>query len=95
MRTRARVDANHGAIVAALRRVGCNVLDLSRVGAGCPDLLVSCRRRGGLPDLLLMEVKTAKGKFSADQRKFEALGWPVFVARSVEEALKIVGVDIR
>lgn len=93
MRTRARVDGNHGAIVKALRRVGCNVLDLSRVGSGCPDLLVSCRRRGGLPDLVLMEVKTARGAFTADQRAFEARGWPVFVVRSVTEALMIVGVS--
>lgn len=93
MRTRARVDGNHRAIVKALRRVGCNVLDLSRVGAGCPDLLVSCRRRGHLPSLLLMEVKTARGRLTADQQNFEAQGWAVFVVRSVDEALKIVGMS--
>ena len=91
MRTRARVDANHGEIVAALRKVGCRVLDLSRVGQGCPDLLVSLPSRRCLPALVLMEIKTAKGRVTQDQIKFEAAGWPVFMVRSVEEALACVG----
>jgi hypothetical protein len=52
MRRAARVDANHAEIVAAFRACGCQVLDLSRVGGGCPDLLVSAR---GV--LFLVEVK--------------------------------------
>lgn len=87
MRRAARTDGNHGEIVTALRRVGCVVLDLSRVGEGCPDLLV---RAPGQGDLLLMEVKAAKGKLNARQREFEAAGWGVFVVRSIDEALKLV-----
>lgn len=87
MRRAARVDGNHAEIVDALRRVGCAVLDLSRVGDGCPDLLVRAPGRG---DLLLMEVKAAKGKLNARQRDFEAHGWGVFVVRTVPEALKLV-----
>lgn len=90
MRRAARTDANHSAIVGALRRVGCRVLDLSRVGAGCPDLLVSLPQRGRVPELMLMEVKTARGKLNAAQRTFEAAGWPVFVVRDVDEALRLV-----
>lgn len=52
MRRAARTDANHAAIVAAFRRLGYSVLDLSRVGQGCPDLLVA---RGGVS--ILVEVK--------------------------------------
>jgi hypothetical protein len=40
VRRAAKVDANHGEIVKALRSAGCGVLDLSAVGNGCPDLLV-------------------------------------------------------
>lgn len=91
MRLRARVDGNHAEIVQALRKVGCRVLDLSKVGAGCPDLLVSLPPRKHLPELVLMEVKTARGKMTQHQRDFEAAGWPVFMVRSVEDALRIVG----
>ena len=35
-----RTDAGHGAIVSALRQLGCAVLDLSRLGGDVPDLLV-------------------------------------------------------
>lgn len=93
MRLRARTDGNHAEIVRALRKVGCGVLDLSRVGAGCPDLLVSVRNGRGR-DLLLMEIKTARGQTSAAQRAFEAQGWPVFLVRTVPEALALVGVDV-
>jgi Holliday junction resolvase len=85
-----RVDGNHAEIVAALRKVGCAVLDLSRVGKGCPDLLVS-RRTGFGRDLVLLEVKTAKGQQNAAQREFEKQGWPVFVVKTVEDALRVVG----
>lgn len=93
MRLRSRHDGNHAEIVRALKRIGCGVLDLSRVGSGCPDLLVSVRN-GRSRDLLLMEIKTAQGKTSAVQRAFEADGWPVFVVRSVNEALALVGCNV-
>ena len=37
---RAHRDANHPAIVDALTRCGCTVVDLAAVGAGVPDILV-------------------------------------------------------
>jgi len=43
MRRKARTDANHAEIVDALRQIGASVCDLSRVGSGCPDLLVGYR----------------------------------------------------
>ncbi len=52
MRGRGRTDANHSEIVRALRQAGCAVCDLSGVGRGCPDLLVS---RGG--EAWFVEVK--------------------------------------
>ncbi len=81
----ARVDANHGSIVKALRRVGCLVVDTSRVGHGFPDLVCSMRRR-----VFLIEVKTARGKRTEDQVYFEAQGWPVALVRTVDEALAVV-----
>ena len=52
MRRAARVDSNMRIIVSAFRALGCSVLDLSRVGQGCGDLLVGS---GGLS--ILCEVK--------------------------------------
>ena len=51
MRFAARVDGNQTAIVAALRKAGCNVLSLAAIGRGCPDLLV---HRAGLIYLILI-----------------------------------------
>jgi len=95
MRFRAKVDSNHHEIVAALRAAGRRVLDLSRVGSGCPDLLVCV---GG--KLLLMEVKTplgpkggaSKSKLTPDQEAFRHQ-WPFVVVRSVAEALAATGVS--
>lgn len=88
----ARVDANHGAVVAALRAAGCLVLDLSAVGRGCPDLLVYHRRTG----YFLVEVKDgakvpSKRRLRATQVTFAALGWPVHTATSPEAALRACG----
>lgn len=72
-RRAARVDANHGEIVAEFRRLGCAVESLAGVGKGVPDLLVCAHGRNEL-----VEVKTEKGKLTEDQVKwFEK--WPVTV----------------
>ena len=86
-----RVDANHADIRAALRAVGCGVMDLSKLGDGKPDILVTRIRRGGIEAWWLMELKVAKGRLRAKQVTF-AKGWPttIHVVRSVDEALKLV-----
>lgn len=72
-RRAARVDANHGEIVAEFRRLGCAVESLAGMGKGVPDLLVCMHGRNEL-----VEVKTEKGKLTEDQVKwFEK--WPVTV----------------
>ena len=96
MRRAAKVDANQGEIVAALRKSGCSVEPLHSVGGGVPDLLV------GVPDVgidginLLMEVKDgakppSARKLTPDQVDWHAawLGQKVVVT-SVEEALDVV-----
>jgi hypothetical protein len=91
MRRAAKVDANHADVVKALRQVGCSVCDLSAVGRGCPDLLVT------MPDYpfetILMEVKDGKKppsarKLTPDQEKFHR-EWKgeIVVVTSVDEAL--------
>lgn len=92
MRFAARTDSTHKAIVTALRRVGCKVADTARVGQGFPDLVVRVPQWGPACSLILMEVKTARGKLNAEQERFIE-DWPeVVVVRSVDEALAAVGV---
>lgn len=64
MRAR-RVDSNHAVLVAAFRQLGATVCDLSRVGSGCPDILV-----GYCGVTIPVEIKTATGKLNELQVKW-------------------------
>jgi hypothetical protein len=87
---RGRVDANQPAIVEALRKAGAVVQSLSRIGEGCPDLLVGYRGR-----TILMEVKDdsqppSKRLLTEDELKWQGR-WCGSVVRnvgSVEAALR-------
>ena len=90
----AKVDANQGEIVQALRGIGCSVQPLHTVGKGCPDLLVGFK---GLN--VALEVKQGEAKrndLTPDQVKWHD-NWrgQVAVVCSVEEATglmwKLVG----
>jgi len=86
----AKVDANQAAIVAALRKIGCEVLSLAAVGNGCPDLLVL--RPDGL--LALVEVKDgnkppSKRRLTRHQELFHQR-WPVSIVTNWAEALNVV-----
>ena len=89
-------DANQSAIVDALVRAGCCVVDLASVGDGCPDLLVS--RNGSM---WLIEIKNpasvrrrAKryGEMTDQQIEFLAAwrGPQINMAHDAEEALRVV-----
>ena len=87
-----RTDANQGAIVAALRKMGCSVAITSQVGQGLPDLLV-----GYMGRTVLLEIKD--GERPPSERKLTAAeaywlahwrGGPAVVVASVEEAIAAV-----
>lgn len=91
MRRNARIDANHAAIVGALRACGALVLSLAPVGKGCPDIL--CQHRGRLR---LFEVKDgtkppSERRLTTAQEKFIEEGWLVTVVDSVEAAIRVLG----
>ena len=99
MRRAAKTDANHGEIVKALRDAGCGVLDLSKVGNGCPDLLVHPPSFPAARMAVLMEIKdgakpASARKLTKDQEKFHAgwKGWLIIVT-SPAEALAAMGVE--
>ena len=97
MRLRARTDSNHQEIVQALRRVGCSVCDISRMGKGIPDLIVGRQETGRN---YLLEIKDGENsqsrqKLTPDERKWHDL-WrgQVSVVSSVKEAYEAVGIKI-
>lgn len=81
-----RVDANHAELKAAFERMGCSVLDLFRVGDGCPDLAVALHGHTEF-----VEVKSGDGKLLPEQRRFRR-EWKgvVHEARSVDDVVAIV-----
>lgn len=89
-----KIDANHPEIVAALKKIGCHVLELSAVGGGVPDLVVW--RRDGVT-ALLVEIKNpvAKGKLNKLQETWHAAwtGAKPLVIESVDQALSVFGVN--
>lgn len=66
------------------------MVDLSRVGCGCPDILVYNARLGRL---YLLEIKERRGVLTPSQEAFKAL-FPVAEVRGVRQALEACGVEV-
>jgi hypothetical protein len=93
-RRAAKVDANHDAVVCALRAAGAVVHSLAGLGNGIPDLLIAFRGQ-----TLLMEVKDGAKVKSAQKLKplqvefFKTwTGGPLSVVDSPDAALRAIGV---
>lgn len=81
-----KVDMNQAELIAAFERMGCSVVNLSRCGAGIPDLAVSCH---GLTELV--EVKAEDGQLTPDQIKFHRESKAtIHIARCVADTANIV-----
>lgn len=78
-RWNARRDLGEKAIVDALEAVGCKVIRHKVY-----DLEVLYKP---LQRRVMVEVKGAKGKLTASQKKLLEEGWPLKIARTVSEAL--------
>lgn len=94
MRGVARVDENQTLIVDCLRRCGCRVESLSRLGRGVPDLLVGTPRG----QLILIEIKDGKKapsrrQLTDDQERWHAewRRFPIFVVETVLQAVDAIG----
>ena len=89
-----KVDKHHAAIVLELRQMGYSVLDLSRVGGGCPDLCI-----GRMGVTALVELKTPRGLKTALERRNQAQvefgaqwnGSPVIVAYTASDVHLRIG----
>jgi hypothetical protein len=87
MRRAAKVDANQGAIVAALRKAGATVQHLHTVGDDCPDLLIGYRSRNYIIEVKIPGEKMRDGQIEWMQN------WrgSARIARSIDEALRAIG----
>jgi hypothetical protein len=90
----AKIDANHEAVVLALRTAGATVQSLASVGKGVPDLLV-----GYQGQTLLMEVKDGFKAPSARLLNKDQLRWhgnwkggALAVVDGPDAALRMIGV---
>lgn len=87
-----RADLNQSEIVRALRAVGASVHITSQVGGGFPDLVCGIFGKN-----YLIEVKNRDtyGKLSTEQLIFrDKWKGKVYVVNSVDEALKVIGVNV-
>lgn len=93
-RYRARVDANHGDIVTALRSVGAGVQSLASVGDGCPDLLVAFRGAWHVLEVKDGTKPPSHRKLTPAEEmwlmRFDEVA-PVYVVNSIDEALEVIG----
>ena len=90
----AKIDANHEAVVTALRAAGATVQSLAGVGKGVPDLLVGFKGQ-----TLLFEVKDgfkppSKRSLNEDQLRWHGSwkGGALAVVDSPDAALRMIGV---
>jgi hypothetical protein len=94
MKPRHRSDSNAPGIVRVLKNAGCHVVSLESPRVGQPDLIV-----GFIGRISLLELKTAKGRLSNEQKvahsEWARVGVRVHVVRTGQEALEAAGVTGR
>ena len=83
-----RTDKNQQEIMDAMRKMGASVTDLSKVGKGCPDLLVGINQKTAL-----VEIKSSsKAKYTIHQEKWLEAWKGGTVARidSIDSAIQLI-----
>lgn len=92
MRRRAKVDANHAEIVAALRQAGATVQSLAEIGDGCPDLLVGLAGKTVLIEVKDSAQPPSKRQLTDDQLRWHGAwtGGTLAVVCDVESALRVL-----
>jgi Holliday junction resolvase len=91
MRRAAKIDANHGDVVKALRDAGCSVVSLASLGCGIPDLCIATPSG----ETWLFEVKNKagknKGQLNKEQKAFMAAWQGKYaVVQSAQQALEVI-----
>ena len=91
VRRAAKVDANQGEIVKALRAHGATVQSLAAVGHGCPDLLVGYQGVTYLMEIKDGSLPPSRKRLTPDEAAWHA-SWKGLAAviESVDEALACI-----
>ena len=79
-------DSNEPPIVRALEKIGVRVHRVS--SKGFADLIAFSKTHG----IVLIEVKSKKGRLTAAQVEHRQDGWPVAIVRCEADALALFGV---
>lgn len=89
-----RIDANHVAVVEALRKAGATVQSLAGVGKGVPDLLVGIRGKTALFEVKDGAKVPSARKLTPDQLAWHAAwqGGTLAVVDGPEAALRMLAV---
>lgn len=91
-----RVDKNQNKIVKAFHQVGASVFDTSKVGGGFPDLVVAFQGETHLIEVKNPENSYGRKGLNKRQQEFSDSwrGAPVHIVRTVDDALKVIGVNV-
>lgn len=87
-----RTDNNQADIVKVLRSVGVSVYVTSQIGNGFPDLVCGIFGKN-----FLIEVKNedTRGRLTPEQEIFiEKWKGKVYVVKTVDEALNVIGIQL-
>jgi hypothetical protein len=91
-RRAARIDANHTAIVRALRDIGASVESLASQGRGCPDVLCGYRGVNTLIEIKNPNVDKSHQQLTTHERKWhDEWRGTVVIVWTVDDALRAVG----
>jgi VRR-NUC domain-containing protein len=96
VRTRARKDNNHNAVVGLLQDAGAGCMDASFAGQGMPDLLVWWRGAWHLVEVKNPNTAYGRKGLSPRQRRW-AENWnggPVYVIRTGEDVASFLNGDL-
>ena len=90
MRRAARRDANHNEIAGTFESLGFVVTDLSGVGSGCPDLLISSPNQHTLVEIKRADVAPSASKLNDRQQEYrEKCPGPYAVVRTIEDCIAL------
>lgn len=92
MRRAAKVDSTQSAIVDALRAVGAEVLILSGVGNGCPDIAAGWRGVNFFLEIKDGALPPSHRRLTPEQERWHAR-WrgQVAIVVDVPSALRVIG----
>ena len=88
--TRGKKDLNHDTIVGYLEKLGFQVIDLSSLGGGMPDILCNKAGQSRLAEIKNPETQYGKRGFNLNQQRWNDWwqGEPPAILRTVDDCIE-------